>query len=146
MENKLVIYCDMDGVLADFNGVFNAVNRYENEKDFFFNLEPISDNLNAIKQLIKNGYNVKILSTSPHKSADKDKMKWLAKYLPEMKKENIIFARPKQPKISLVAELERQFSLLLDDYQKNIDEWRNENGMAFKITKENTIPKYFVLE
>ena len=146
MENKLVIYCDMDGVLADFNGVFNAVNRYENEKDFFYNLEPIKENLNAIKHLIKIGYKVKILTTSPHKSADKDKAKWLAKYLPEIAKENIIFARPKQPKISLVAELERDFSLLLDDYQKNIDEWREGNGIAFKITKDWTIPNWFRLE
>jgi hypothetical protein len=58
----------------------------------------------------------------------------------------MIFARPHQTKISFVSELEKQFSLLLDDYEKNIDEWRNENGLAFKITKEKTIPKWFVIE
>jgi hypothetical protein len=29
--------------------------------------------------------------------------------------------------------------LLFDDYEKNIEEWRNEKGLALTITKENTI-------
>jgi 5'(3')-deoxyribonucleotidase len=144
--NKIIIYCDMDGVLADFDKVPNAVARYKNEPNFFYDLEPINENVNAIKQLISKDYLVKILSKSPHENADNDKRKWLAKYLPEIKNENIIFARPHETKISFVSELEKQFSLLLDDYEKNIDEWRNENGLAFKITKEKTIPKWFVIE
>jgi 5'(3')-deoxyribonucleotidase len=143
---KPIIYCDMDGVLADFDKVPNAVARYKNEPNFFYDLEPISENVNAIKQLITKEYVIKILSKSPHEKADNDKRKWLAKYLPEIKTENIIFARPEQTKISFVDELEKHFSVLLDDYEKNIDEWRNENGIAFKITKENTIPKWFVIE
>jgi 5'(3')-deoxyribonucleotidase len=143
---KPIIYCDMDGVLADFDKVENAVERYKQEPQFFYNLEPIADNVNAIKELIAKDYKVKILSKSPHENADNDKRKWLAKYLPEIKNENIIFARPHETKISFVSQLEKHFSLLLDDYEKNIDEWRNENGIAFKITKENTIPKWFVIE
>jgi 5'(3')-deoxyribonucleotidase len=136
---KVIIYCDMDGVLADFDKVENAVARYKNEEGFFFNLEPIETNVNAIKRLIKQGYQVKILSKSPHEKADYDKRLWLEKYLPEIKIENIIFARPEQKKISFVNEFEKSFSLLLDDYEKNIQEWRNENGLAITITKENTI-------
>lgn len=139
MEKRLVIYCDMDGVLADFDKVPNAVARYKNEESFFFNLEPIETNINAIKQLIKKGYQVKILSKSPHEKADYDKRLWLEKYLPQIKIENIIFARPHETKISFVNEFEKSFSLLLDDYEKNIQEWRNENGIALTITKENTI-------
>ena len=139
MEKKLVIYCDMDGVLADFDKVPNAVARYKNEENFFYDLEPIEANVSAIKKLIKQGYQVKILSKSPHEKADYDKRLWLEKYLPEIKIENMIFARPHQTKISFVNEFEKSFSLLLDDYEKNIDEWRNENGIALTITKENTI-------
>jgi 5'(3')-deoxyribonucleotidase len=138
---KIIIYCDMDGVLADFDKVPNAVARYKDEPNFFYNLEPISENVNAIKKLISKNYLVKILSKSPHEKADSDKRKWLEKYLPEIKDENIIFARPEQTKISFVNELEKSFSLLLDDYSKNIQEWRNENGIAITITKENTIDK-----
>lgn len=136
---KLVIYCDMDGVLADFDKVPNAVARYKNEEGFFFNLEPIAENVNAIKHLIKQGYQVKILSKSPHEKADYDKRLWLEKYLPQIKIENMIFARPEQKKIDFVNDFEKNFSLLLDDYEKNIQEWREQNGLALTITKENTI-------
>jgi 5'(3')-deoxyribonucleotidase len=143
---KPIIYCDMDGVLADFDKVENAVAIYKTQPNFFYDLEPIAENVNAIKQLIAKNYLVKILSKSPHENADNDKRKWLAKYLPEIKSENIILARPHETKISFVDELEKHFSVLLDDYEQNINEWRNENGIAFKITKENTIPKWFVIE
>jgi 5'(3')-deoxyribonucleotidase len=136
---KIIIYCDMDGVLADFDKVPNAVARYKHEPNFFYDLEPINENVNAIKQLISKDYLVKILSKSPHENADNDKRKWLTKYLPEIENENIIFARPHQTKISFVNELEKNFSLLFDDYEKNIEEWRNEKGLALTITKENTI-------
>lgn len=139
MEKRLIIYCDMDGVLADFDAMPNAVARYKNEENFFFNLEPIETNINAIKELIKKGYQVKILSKSPHEKADYDKRLWLEKYLPQIKIENIIFARPHEKKIDFVNEFEKSFSLLLDDYEKNIDEWREQNGIALTITKENTI-------
>jgi len=142
---KIIIYCDMDGVLADFDKVPNAVARYKDEPNFFYNLEPISENVNAIKKLIARNQIVKILSKSPHEKADNDKRKWLAKYLPEIKSENIIFARPHETKISFVDELEKHFSVLLDDYEKNIQEWRNENGIAITITKENTIDKAFAI-
>jgi 5'(3')-deoxyribonucleotidase len=139
MEKRIVIYCDMDGVLADFESVPNAVQRYKNEEGFFFDLEPIEKNVSAIKKLIKQGYKVKILSKSPHEKADYDKRLWLEKYLPEIKIENIIFARPHEKKIDFVNELEKHFSLLLDDYEVNINEWREQNGIALTITKENTI-------
>jgi 5'(3')-deoxyribonucleotidase len=142
---KIIIYCDMDGVLADFDKVPNAVARYKDEPNFFYNLEPISENVNAIKKLIAKNYLVKILSKSPHEKADSDKRKWLEKYLPEIENKNIIFARPHETKISFVDELEKSFSLLLDDYEKNIQEWRNENGIALTITKEKTIDKVIAI-
>ena len=146
MEKKLIIYCDMDGVLADFDAMPNAVERYKQEKNFFYNLEPIIENVKAIKRFIDKNYIVKILSKSPHENADNDKRKWLEKYLPEIKNADMIFARPHERKIDFVSELEKNFSFLLDDYEKNIKEWRSENGIAFKITKERTIPKWFVIE
>jgi 5'(3')-deoxyribonucleotidase len=136
---KVIIYCDMDGVLADFDKVPNAVARYKHEQGFFYNLEPITANVNAIKQIIAKGYQVKILSKSPHQNADNDKRLWLEKHLPEIANENMIFARPEQKKIDFVNEFEKNFSLLLDDYEVNINEWREQKGIALTITKENTI-------
>jgi len=146
MEKKLIIYCDMDGVLADFDAMPNAVERYKQEQHFFYNLEPIIENIKALKELIKQNYIVKILSKSPNENADNDKRKWLEKYLPEIKNADMIFARPHERKIDFVNELEKNFSLLLDDYEKNIEEWRSENGIAIKITKENTIDKQIAIK
>ena len=71
------IYCDMDGVLADFNAEPRALERFAVEPNFFADLKPITTNVNAIKQLIADGYKVRILSASPNKAADKGKRKWL---------------------------------------------------------------------
>ena len=39
MRKEKYYYCDMDGVLADFFAEPNAVQRFETEKDFFYNLK-----------------------------------------------------------------------------------------------------------
>ena len=51
---KLNIYCDMDGVLADFNAEINAVERFKKEKGFFKRLKPFERNVNALRELILN--------------------------------------------------------------------------------------------
>lgn len=51
MLENLVVYCDMDGVLADFDAEPNAVERFRNEKDFFANLTPIAENLLGLATL-----------------------------------------------------------------------------------------------
>ena len=73
---KRVIYCDMDGVVADFNNEPNAVARFKVEKGFFFKLKPIEINVRAVKELAKDN-EIYILTASPNPRADKDKIKWL---------------------------------------------------------------------
>ena len=40
---KINVYCDMDGVIADFNNEPNALQRFDNEKGFFKNLKPMNE-------------------------------------------------------------------------------------------------------
>lgn len=132
---RLTIYCDMDGVLADFNSQPRAVKRFIKERGFFKNLEPMTENTKGLEKLYNMGYNIKILTTSPHKRADKDKMKWLKKYVPYIPKKDIIFARPNVPKIDYIDN--ENYAVLIDDYQKNIREWVAGGGrLAIKITPE----------
>lgn len=132
---RVIYYCDMDGVLADFNSEPNAVERFKVEKDFFKNLKPIMENVEALSNMIFNGYKVRILSTSPHEQADKDKREWLKKYLPMVKDEHIIMARPDKAKIEYIKRQLRHNAILFDDYGKNIREWEENGGLVgIKIT------------
>lgn len=129
--NVDTIYCDMDGVIADFDAQKDAVQRFRVEKGFFFKLKPIEHNLAAIKKIIEMGYKVKIITASPHEQADKDKKRWLKKYLGNIE---YIICRNGQNKSDFVQNIEN--GCLLDDYSVNINEWRAKGGMALQVGKE----------
>jgi 5'(3')-deoxyribonucleotidase len=134
LNKNLKIYCDMDGVLANFEKEPNAKNRYANEKGFFANLEPISENLKAIKTLLENGYDVNILSASPNNNANRDKLNWLMKYLPNLTIAQIIFCKTGENKSDYAKDI--QNALLIDDYSKNLVEWKALGGKALKVVND----------
>ena len=138
---KINIYCDMDGVIANFNAEPNAVERFAVEKGFFKGLKPMRKNLQALRLLnqLKN-VNVYILSASPNRQADHDKKVWLKTYLPELESDQIIIMRNGKKKVNY---MRTDDGVLLDDYGKNLQEWTDGNllNRAVKIERDGDIMK-----
>ena len=127
------IFLDLDGTLAKFN-VPNALKRFEIEKGFFARLGAYK-NIDKINEMAKTG-NVYIISASPNIYADLDKMTWIKKYLPNVKRENIIFCRlginkAKYIEHKLNIKIDKE-CYLLDDYTKNLNEWESAGGTGIK--------------
>ena len=101
MKNKLTIFIDMDGVLADF---YKAK---ENHPDFgkkgfrpdleldFSTFEPISGAIDAIEKLIDMGHDLFIATTPPwnHPDAWGQKRNWVEKHLPSLKRKMFLTHR-----------------------------------------------------
>ena len=136
-NNKINIYLDMDGVLADFNSVPDAKYIFQDAPKFFFNLEPIKENLEAIKKLNNHpNFRFFIITASPNKRCDWDKRNWVKKYMPYMKMSHVIVTRLGESKAE---NMITKRGILLDDYGKNVQDWINHGQIAYKITEKYNI-------
>lgn len=127
------LFIDLDGTVAKFN-VRNALEKFDKEKGFFAKLGAYV-NIEVINELAKSNQ-VFVISASPNEQADKDKLTWIDKFLPNLPKANICFCRLGKNKAK---EIKKNFNIqinkeciLLDDYTKNLVEWESVGGVGIK--------------
>lgn len=127
------IFLDLDGTLAKFN-VKNALERFDKEEGFFANLKAYKG-IDAINELAKSNQ-LFIISASPNEQADKDKIFWLKKYLPNVDDYFITLCRLGENKAQIIQEKYglsiNEQCYLLDDYTKNLIEWESFGGKGIK--------------
>lgn len=148
------IYCDMDGVLVDFDkgirdligGKFNDERWYELPDDFFLQLEPMPDAQQLWEFIGK--YDPFILTAVPRsergpisKRATQDKTRWMKRWFgvsqnrmyPVMRKDKMRFAKDGR---------DGRPNLLIDDYKQNIAHFKSAGGIGVHHKSANqTIKK-----
>lgn len=146
------VYCDMDGVLADFIGgmerLYNlsgsaAVEKFlskphaweqvhEEHPDIFAQLTALPDAaalMRVLKQLEREKrINLFILTAVPnellHSRAILDKKDWMYRHFQIDPRKVFVGTRKDKSKYALIDKMEgRQPSILIDDFKKNIREW-----------------------
>ena len=118
----------MDGVLAQFEQVPHAVERFAVEKGFFKMLKPTRFALDIAARLTDIDFNnTYILTASPHEQADADKRAWMMEHLP-MLADKMVIVREGHEK----AEHAEGGNILIDDYTSNLKFWIEKGGQAVK--------------
>ena len=140
MEKKN-LFIDMDGVLAEWREDQTAKDTYR--KGYFENLRPYSNVVDAVRQIISlyPDISVYILSAvyPDNNHAISEKRCWLKKYLPEIANENIFFVDCGCRKSAICPGMSFD-DVLLDDYNANLDDWKQHGGTAVKVYNEVNSP------
>ena len=135
-EQKQRVFVDMDGTLARFHDEDRYLERMW-EEGFFEQLKPFENAVDTVKALAKDpSVEVYILSAAiegepPYCVAQKHA--WLDRYLPEIDKSHRIFTAVGENKAELIPHGIKASDVLIDDYNKNLDEWQAYGGHSVKF-------------
>ena len=140
--DKPIVFCDIDGCVADFvKGYKQAFHRdaYADDSftikqfvmqvpDFFRNL-PVIEKGRELVDLLSDNYKVVFLTTPMDElpSCRRDKMEWIRdNFGPDY---DILFSFNKADYV------EDENSILIDDMEHNLDPWNDAGGTAIDVTK-----------
>jgi len=127
------IFVDMDGTLTEW--IENESTDVLYEKGYYENLKPNEFLLQVIKGLVKKGEDIYILSSflNDSKYALEEKNNWLDRYLPELSKDKRLFIKYGDNKTLIIPNGVSKFDYLIDDYSKNLFDWKDAGGIAIKF-------------
>ena len=126
---KTTYYWDMDGVLADFHTAYAMDKATALKKDAMANLLPFIANVMTLRNLMAAGHKCYILTKAANTDGAQGKVEWLAKYVPEMKAEDIIIIT-KGRKVNHI----REDGVLVDDNSANTRQWERAGHKAILLT------------
>ena len=126
-------FIDMDGTLAEWRDIKSNSELYQ--KGYYESLKPNNYLLEEVKNLIKEGKDIYILSSflSDSDYALKEKNIWLNKYLPELPVQKRIFVPYGDVKYKYLPSKITSFDYLIDDHTKNLLDWKEEGGTVIKF-------------
>jgi len=125
---SIVIYVDMDGVLARWNSDASLEETYL--PGYFLARDPEPVVIGAIKLLKGMGMDVRILSSAYNNGyATVEKASWLEKNeLGDLPRCFVPYGERKADYID-----QDNINVLIDDYSKNLHEWKAEGNVGFKF-------------
>ena len=87
-NDKVLMFVDMDGTIAEYN-FFTKEYQEENKDGLFINTRPLTSVLDCLNKISKiNNIELYILSICMYEHDKKEKLDWLNKYTPFIKKNN----------------------------------------------------------
>ena len=149
-NQKSRLFVDMDGTLAEWRNIILKIENYE-QKDivvkklnaillspgYFLSLEPHKNIVNAIRQLIKDGYEVFILSCAMEKQSlpnpKTEKRDWLSEYIPEIDDDHIIFVPDGENKTKYIPGGVKKGDVCLDDFSPKLRDFQQAGGISVKV-------------
>ncbi|MEG0875090.1 MAG: hypothetical protein RSH79_07280 [Clostridiales bacterium] len=136
------LFIDMDGTIANFqdrivddDGCFQIELMYQ--PDFFKTLKPFDKVIEGIRQTIRDNSDLEVYIISAAEPGEPpsfilQKNKWLDEFFPEIDQAHRIFPLPGENKAKYIPEGISCNDYILDDYNVNLQEFKNAGGNSIK--------------
>lgn len=151
-NNKPILWCDQDGVLAIYEHHAYKGNDplyLQEHKHYFLNLHPDTKMIEAV-HLMQSFFEVHIItniaatmSTFLQMEHTADKINWLHRYMPFIPTKNIHVTSCTKNDFA-EAYMDRpltSYDFLISDYNKDLTRWKQANGTGFKYCNGLNNPK-----